>query len=67
MRENTFRKKFDNYIKKDPLSTDLKRKAYTAVAAKMARVVYSTIKNKQVYRCSFEPVISSGRIASVGP
>jgi len=67
MRENTFRKKFDSYTKRDPLNADLKRKAYTAVAAKMARVVYSIIKNEQVYRCSFEPVISSGRIASVVP
>ncbi len=41
MRENSFRKKFDNYIKEDPKNDDIKRKGYTAVAAKMARVAYS--------------------------
>lgn len=40
MRENTFRKKYENYIKADPHNPDLKRKAYTAIAAKMARVSY---------------------------
>ena len=67
MRENTFRKKFENYIKQDPNNDDLKRKGYTAVAAKMARVVYGIIKNETNYRCYFESVIPSGRIPSVGP
>jgi len=67
MRENTFRKKFENYTKQDPLNADLKRKAYTAVAAKMARVVYGIVKNQQVYRCSFEPIKPSGRITSIAP
>lgn len=67
MRENTFRKKFENYIKQDPNNDDLKRKGYTAVAAKMARVVFGIIKNETNYRCYFESVIPSGRIPSVGP
>ncbi|KTD24650.1 MULTISPECIES: IS110 family transposase [Legionella] len=50
MRENTFRKKFENYIKQDPNNDDLKRKGYTAVAAKMARVVFGIIKNETNYR-----------------
>ncbi|WP_269057619.1 transposase [Legionella saoudiensis] len=67
MRENTFRKKFENYIKQDPKNDDLKRKGYTAVAAKMARVVFGIIKNETNYRCYYESVIPSGRIPSVGP
>jgi transposase len=67
MRENTFRKKFENYIKRDPLNADLKRKAYTAVAAKIARVAYSVVKSQANYRCYFESVIPSERITSVGP
>ena len=67
MRENTFRNKYENYIKRDPLNADLKRKAYTAVAAKMARVAYSVVKHETNYRCFFESVIPSGRIASSGP
>lgn len=67
MRENTFRKKYEDYIRRDPLNADLKRKAYTAVAAKMARVAYSVVKNQTNYRCYHESVIPSGRIASVGP
>lgn len=67
MRENTFRKKYEDYIRRDPLNADLKRKAYTAVAAKMARVAYSVVKNQTNYRCYHESIIPSGRIASVGP
>jgi hypothetical protein len=67
MRENTFRKKFEDYIKQDPLNSDLKRKGYTAVAAKIARVVYGIVKNETNYRCYHESVIPSGRIPSVGP
>lgn len=54
MRENTFRKKFENYIKEDPKNDDLKRKGYTAVAVKMARVAYSLIKANTDYRCFYE-------------
>lgn len=54
MRENTFRRKFEEYIKEDPKNADLKRKGYTAVAVKMARVAYSLIKTQTDYRCFFE-------------
>jgi transposase len=64
MRENTFRQKYETYIRTDPANKDLKRKAYTAVAAKMARVVYSVIKSKTDYRCFHESAIPSGKIPS---
>jgi transposase len=67
MRENTFRKKFENYIKQDPTNADLKRKGYTAVASKVARVAYGIVKNQTNYRCYFESVIPSGRITSIAP
>lgn len=68
MRENTFRKKFENYIKHDPLNADVKRKGYSAVAAKMARVVHGVIKKQTNYRCYYEKsVIPNGRIASIEP
>jgi len=66
MRENTFRKKYENYIKADPDNPDLKRKAYTAIAAKMARVAYALVKKEKDYRCFFESSIPSGKIPSVG-
>jgi hypothetical protein len=64
MRENTFRSKFERYIKSDPGNADLKRKAYTAVAAKMARVAYGLIKTGTEYRCYYESEIPSGKIPS---
>jgi len=67
MRENTFRKKYENYIKTDPSNPGLKRKAYIAIAAKMARVAYGLIKSERDYRCFFESSIPSGKIPSVGP
>lgn len=66
MRENTFRKKYENYIRADPSNPDLKRKAYTAVAVKMARVAYALIKSEKDYRCYYESSIPSGKIPSTG-
>jgi len=43
MRQNSFRRKFENYIRPDPQNADRRRKGYTAVAAKMARVVYAVV------------------------
>lgn len=67
MRENTFRKKYEDYIKQDPLNNDLKRKGYTAVAAQIACVAYGIVKNETNYRCYHESVIPSGGIPSVQP
>ncbi len=49
-RENSFRDKFQRYIARDRENRDLRRKALTAVAAKMARVAYSVIKHETDYR-----------------
>jgi hypothetical protein len=58
---------YEDYIKQDPLNNDLKRKGYTAVAAKIARVAYGIVKNETNYRCYHESVIPSGGIPSVQP
>jgi len=49
-RENDFRDKFVRYIARDPFNRDLRRKALTAVAAKMARVAHALIKHGTDYR-----------------
>jgi hypothetical protein len=54
MRENSFRRKFDHYVRGNPLDADLRRKAYTAVAAKLARVIFGLIKHQTDYRPFFE-------------
>jgi transposase len=66
-RRNGFRRKFDDYVRSNPLDADLKRKAYTAVAAKVARVVYGLIKSGKVYRHFIEEAVPGGRIPSPGP
>jgi hypothetical protein len=53
-RENGFRDKYERYIAKDRANLDLKRKALTAVTAKMARVVHAVIKSGTDYRPFFE-------------
>lgn len=60
MRENSFREKYERYIQPDPLNADRKRKALTAVAAKMARVAYSLVKHQASYRCYFETSLPRG-------
>ena len=49
-RENTFRDKFERYTARDRNDKDLRRKALTAVAAKMATVSYSVVKHETDYR-----------------
>lgn len=69
MQENSFRDKYERYIKTAPKDADLRRKALTAVAAKMARVAYSIVKTNQPYRRFFEQALPSGSIplsAAVG-
>lgn len=61
-RENSFRAKYDRYVSLNPLDADLKRKALTAVAAKMARVAYSIVKKGLPYRQFFEQSLPSGSI-----
>jgi transposase len=56
-RENSFRSKYERYISNDPTNADLRRKAYTAIAAKMARVAHALIKQGVDYRGYFEAAI----------
>jgi transposase len=51
---NSFRDKFERYISKDRNNAHLRRKAYTAIAAKMARTVYAVVKHGEPYRPFFE-------------
>jgi transposase len=60
MRENSLRRKFDRYVRANPLDADLRRKGYSAVAAKLARIVYGLIKNGTDYRPFFEEAIPGG-------
>lgn len=52
--ENTFQRRFQHYVKKNGDSPDNKRKAYTAVAIKMARVVYATLIKSTDYHGYYE-------------
>ena len=54
LRENSFRWKYERYMAKDPTNADLKRKAYTAIAIKMARVAHALIKSGTDYRGYYE-------------
>ena len=51
---NSFRDKFERYISKDRHNAHLRRKAYTAIAAKMARTVHAVVKHGAPYRPFFE-------------
>ena len=57
-RENSFRWKYERSIRKDPDDADLKRKARTAVAAKMARVAHALTKRGVDYRGYYEAATS---------
>ncbi len=60
-RENSFRDKYTRYIAKDPDNADLKRKALSAVTAKMARTVHAVIKSGKAYRPFYEGPVPGGR------
>ena len=60
-RDNSFRAKYERYIARDRDNADLKRKALTAITAKMARTVHAVIKSGSDYRPFFEGPIPSGR------
>ena len=53
-RENSFRHKYERYIRLNGADSDKKRKAYTAVASKMARVAHAVVKNNVDYHGYFE-------------
>ncbi len=60
-KENSFRDKFERYIARDRRSADLRRKALSAVAAKMARVAHAVVKSGRDYRPFIEAAVPSGR------
>jgi hypothetical protein len=60
-RENSFRAKFERYVAKDRQDPDLRRKALTAITAKMARVVHAMIKSGVDYRPFVEEPVPGGR------
>ena len=62
MRENSFRMKYERYIRTDPTNPDRRRKALTAVSAKMARVAYAVVKHNQPYRPYYEHDVPGGVI-----
>jgi transposase len=62
MRENAFREKYQRYVAASPEDPDLKRKARTAITAKMARGVYALIKHSKPYRRLFDADLPSGSI-----
>jgi hypothetical protein len=64
MQQNSFRRKFEDYVRSDPQNGDRRRKAYTAVAAKMARVVYAVITSGIDHRRFPEATRPGGRIPS---
>jgi transposase len=66
MRQNSFRRKFEDYIRPDPQNADRRRKGYTAVAAKMARVAYAVVTTGTEYRRFPEATRPGGRIPSPG-
>jgi transposase len=60
-RENSFRNKFHRYTQATPQDADCKRKAMTAVMAKIARVVHALIKTQTLYE-SYREALPSGSI-----
>jgi transposase len=60
-RDNSFRDKLGRYTARDRHDADLRRKAVTALTAKMARVVHAVIKGRTEYRPFFERPGPGGR------
>jgi transposase len=60
-RDNSFRDKYERYIARDRDNPDLRRKALTAITAKMARVVHAVIKSGSDYRPFIEGAVPGGR------
>ena len=60
-KENSFRDKFERTIARDRHKADLRRKALTAITAKMARVVHAIIKSGADYRPFVEGPVPGGR------
>jgi len=59
--DNSFRDKLQRYTARDRDDPDLRRKAFTAITAKMARVVHAVVKRGADYRPFLEAAVPSGR------
>ena len=57
------RDKVERYISKDGHKAHLRRKAYTTIAAKMARTIHAVVKHGEPYRLFFEGVNPGGRLS----
>jgi transposase len=62
LRESSIRDKYGRYMASDPKSADRRRQAYTAIAAKMARITYGVIKTGCPYRSYHEYDVPGGSI-----
>lgn len=62
LRENSIRDNYERYGAANPKSADHLRKAYTAIAAKLARIAYAVIKTGGPYRSYFEYDLPGGSI-----
>ncbi|GEO18253.1 hypothetical protein MAE02_59490 [Microvirga aerophila] len=60
-RDNSFRDKLGRYIERDRYDADPRRKAMTALTAKMARAVHTVVKGGAEYRPFFERPVPGGR------
>ena len=65
-RESSIRDKFERYTAPDPKSPDRRRKAYTAIAAKMARIAYAVVRTARPYRSYYEHDFPGGSISLKG-
>lgn len=57
---NSIKQKFDRYTKSNPNNSDLKRKARTACAVKVARICFGLIKKGEVFRPNLDRAIPGG-------
>lgn len=57
---DSFRDKFDRYVAMDRHHQDLRREAFTAMTAKMGRVVHAIIKRGDDYRAFVEGWFQAG-------
>jgi transposase len=60
-RDNSFRTKFERYVARDRDNPDLRRKALTAIAAKVARTAHAVVKRGVDYRPFVEGAVPGGR------
>ena len=65
-RNNSFRNNLGRYVAGHPKDPDRRRKAMTALTAKMARVAQAVIKTATKYRCFVERADTRSKDLSLG-